>query len=77
MAKLFANSGNPDQTPRSAASDQGLHCFPLLFYGPPNYNGLMFVHIILLQEFERQYCTDLLFSQSYIKLINIDIIYSI
>ena len=24
MAKLFANSGDPDQTPRSAASDMGL-----------------------------------------------------
>ena len=23
---LVANSGNPDQTPRSAASDLGLHC---------------------------------------------------
>ena len=28
MAKLFANSGDPDQTPRSAASDLGLHCLP-------------------------------------------------
>ena len=27
MAKLFANSGDPDQTPRSVASDLGLHCF--------------------------------------------------
>ena len=26
MTKLFANSGDPDQTPRSAASDLGLHC---------------------------------------------------
>ena len=26
MAKLFANSGDPDQTPHSAASDLGLHC---------------------------------------------------
>ena len=25
MIELFANSGDPDQTPRSAASDQGLH----------------------------------------------------
>ena len=25
MAKLFANSGDPDQTQRSAASDLGLH----------------------------------------------------
>ena len=26
MAKLFANSGDPDQMPRSAVSDLGLHC---------------------------------------------------
>ena len=25
-----ANSEDPDQTPRSAASDQGLHCLPLI-----------------------------------------------
>ena len=30
MAKLFANSGDPDQTPRSAASDLGLHCLPII-----------------------------------------------
>ena len=28
MAKLFANRGDPDQTPRSAASYLGLHCLP-------------------------------------------------
>ena len=28
MVELFANSGDPDQTPRSAASDLGLHCLP-------------------------------------------------
>ena len=27
MAKLFVKSGDPDQTPRSAASDLGMHCF--------------------------------------------------
>ena len=27
-AKLFSNSGDPDQTPHSAASDLGLHCLP-------------------------------------------------
>ena len=30
-AKLFANSGDPDQTPHSAASDLGLHCLPITF----------------------------------------------
>ena len=29
MAKLFANSGDPDQTPQDAASDLGLHCLPI------------------------------------------------
>ena len=29
MAKLFANSGDPNQTPHSAASDLGLHCLPI------------------------------------------------
>ena len=30
MVELFANSGDPDQTPRSAASDLCLHCLPVL-----------------------------------------------
>ena len=29
MAKLFANSGYPDQMPHSEASDLGLHCLPI------------------------------------------------
>ena len=29
MVELFANSGYPDQTSRSAASDLGLHCLPI------------------------------------------------
>ena len=29
MAKLYANSGDPDQMPHSAASDLGLHCLPI------------------------------------------------
>ena len=40
MAKLFANSGNPDQLPHSAASDLGLHCLPITFLQSPDYNGL-------------------------------------
>ena len=31
--KLFANSGDPDQTPHSAASDLGLHCLPITLLG--------------------------------------------
>ena len=29
MAKLFANSGDPDQTSHSAASDLHLHCLSI------------------------------------------------
>ena len=29
MVELPANSGDPDQTPHSAASDLGLHCLPI------------------------------------------------
>ena len=30
MAKLFANSGDPDQMPHSVASDLGLHFLPII-----------------------------------------------
>ena len=33
MAEAFANSEDPDQTPRSAASDLGLHCLPIILLG--------------------------------------------
>ena len=33
MVKLFANSGDHDQTPRSVASDQGLHCLQIILLG--------------------------------------------
>ena len=35
MAKLFANSGDPDQTTHSAASDLGLHCLSIMFVSYP------------------------------------------
>ena len=40
MIELFANSGDPDQTPRSAASDLGLHCLPITLLG---VSGLQWV----------------------------------
>ena len=33
MAKLFANSGDPDQTGPSEASDLGLRCLPFTLLG--------------------------------------------
>ena len=33
MAEVCANTEDPDQTPRSAASDLGMHCLPNTFLG--------------------------------------------
>ena len=33
MVELFANSGDPDQTPHSVASDLGLHCLLITLVG--------------------------------------------
>ena len=41
MAKLFANSGNPDQTSHDAASNLGLHCLQVIFLGSPDLSGLI------------------------------------
>ena len=41
MAKLFANSGDPDQTPHNAASDLGQHCLPITLMGDPGSNALI------------------------------------
>ena len=38
---------DPDQTPRSVASDQGLYCLPMSFYKTPDINGLMVKHCML------------------------------
>ena len=37
MAELFANSGDPDQAPHSAAFDLGLHCLPITLLGFASY----------------------------------------
>ena len=35
MAKLYASSGDPDQTPQNAVSDLGLHDLPVTLFGSP------------------------------------------
>ena len=40
MVELLVNSGYHDQTPRSAASDQGLHCLPVTFLGVSRFLGV-------------------------------------
>ena len=42
MVELFANSGDPDETSRSAASDLGLHCLPVTRLG---VSGLQWVNV--------------------------------
>ena len=39
MTKLFAKNGDPDQTPRSAVSDLGLHYLPITFKGLSTTKG--------------------------------------
>ena len=49
MAKLFANSGDPDQTPRSAASDLVCTVCQSPFQGSSDYNGLkQLLHLQLI-----------------------------
>ena len=33
MVEVFANTGDPDQTPHFAVSDLGLHCLPTTLLG--------------------------------------------
>ena len=40
LNELNANSVDPDQMPHSAASDLGLYCLPMSFYGTLGLNGL-------------------------------------
>ena len=59
MAKLFANSGDPDQTPRSAASDLGLHCLPITILGVSRLqcvNSLLYFDNISISPFHCLLC---------------------
>ena len=43
-AKLFANSGEPDQMPCSAVFDLDLHCLPITLLGVSRLQWAMFVY---------------------------------
>ena len=47
MAKLFANCGNPDQMPHSAASDLDLHCLSITHLGVSRLQWVKDHYIIL------------------------------
>ena len=54
MVELFANSGDPDQTPRSAASDLGLHCLPVICLGASSLQWVKIVYAnYITWEFEQ------------------------
>ena len=51
LVELFSNSGDPDQTPRSAASDLGLHCLLVTRLGVSSLqwlNDSFIQHMIVL-----------------------------
>ena len=50
MVELFANSGDPDQMPHSAASDLGLHCLPVTRLGVSSLQCVSIVFIHFLRE---------------------------
>ena len=48
MAKLFANSGDPDQIPHSVASDLGLHCLPSTLLRVPQLQWVKWLKLLLI-----------------------------
>ena len=56
MAKLFANSGDPDQMPHSVSSDLGLHCLLINLFGVSrlkwdNLNRVLFARNLNITEY--------------------------
>ena len=43
MPVFNANSVDSDHTPRSVASEQGLHCLPMFLLGDACANGFVFI----------------------------------
>ena len=48
IIELNANSVDPDQTPRSAASDLGLHCLPMFLLWDARHKWVKDSHLTLL-----------------------------
>ena len=51
MAKLFANSEDPDQMPQNAASDLGLHCLPITLLGVSRLQWVNYIFGILSHDY--------------------------
>ena len=50
MVEQYANSGDPDQMSCFVASDLGLHCLPITLLGCPDYNWIINMLLIALEE---------------------------
>ena len=53
MAELFANSGDPDQMPKHAASDLGLHILSVTLLGVPRLKWVNLYHVHFQGKFSR------------------------
>ena len=54
-----ANSVDPDQTPRSAASDPGLHCLPMPFLWGARHKSIVYLGRVKRKgSFEIRKCAD-------------------
>ena len=56
MTKLFTNSLEPDQTPLSVATDQGLCCLPITLLGVSVQNWVKgFIHVTCITPLMPRY----------------------
>ena len=66
----YANSAEPDQTPRFAASDLGLHCLPIL-----GINGIIKEHTIFVDvNGKKEKKKKKKKEKVYIKFVSLDLI---
>ena len=72
MAKLFANSGNPDHMPHSLASDLSLHCLSVTLLGVSRLKWVIGIFVFKLSRCENIHFgsphTSLLYSLYYLVL---------
>ena len=53
MAKLFANSGDPDQMQQNVASDLGLHCLPITLLGVSRLQWVKYLPLLVSVLYEQ------------------------
>ena len=70
MVDLFANSGDPDQTPQNAASDLGLHCLPVTPLGVSRLQWVNNTPIQIYRKFHLQKTENFQIKNSDIFLIS-------